>query len=176
MTYPPGSSPGRVRAQLAAPSALGPQTLLSCHCWGSQAPNATGPQAPQASHVGGVGAGLGDGIQGRWCSQKVAEAGRGSLPPQGLGAASRGRSEGSGGQQDTDPHISPGSPDHHWSEAGWTGAPWRGGQDWLLPHCPCDKPCSADLAWLSPLMVTHWQLLPWGEEPIENGWTGLAAW
>ena len=45
------------------------------------------------------------------------------------GPAIRGHSEGSGGQQDTDLHTSPGPPDHHWSEAGLTGAPWRGGQD-----------------------------------------------
>ena len=80
------------------------------------------------------------------------------------------------GQQDTAPNMSPGPPDHCWSVAGWTGAPWGEGRDWLLPHFPRDNPCSADLAWLSPLTVTHWQLLPWGEEPIENGWTGLAAW
>ena len=81
-------------------------------------PNPTGPQAPQASHVvRDVGAGLADGIPGRRCCQEVAEAGRGSLPPQGLGPASRGHSEGSGGQQDTALHMSPGPPDHRRSEA-----------------------------------------------------------
>ena len=66
---------------------------------------------------GGCGAGLADGIPGRRCCQEVAEAGRGSLPPQGLGPASRGHSEGSGGQQDTALHMSPGPPDHRRSEA-----------------------------------------------------------
>ena len=51
-------------------------------------PNPNGAQAPQAGHVvGGVGAGLADGIPGRLCCQDVAEAGRGSLAPQGLGPA-----------------------------------------------------------------------------------------
>ena len=45
------------------------------------------------------------------------------------GPAIRGHSEGSGGQQDADLHTSPGPPGHRWSEAGLTGAPWRGGQD-----------------------------------------------
>ena len=54
----------------------------------------------------------------RWCCQEVAEAGRGSLTPQGLGPTSRGHSEGSGGHQDTASHMSPGPPDHRWSEAG----------------------------------------------------------
>ena len=95
--------------------------------------------------VGGVEAGPADGILGRWCCLEVAEAWRGALSPQGLGPASGGHSEGSGGQQDTRPHMSPGPPDHLWPEAGWTGAPW--GEDgnkiltslsslWSLLHWP----------------------------------------
>ena len=73
----------------------------------------TSPQAPQASHVvGGMGAGPPDGIPGRWYCQEVAEAGKVLLPPQGLGPASRGHSEGSGGQQDTAPDMSPAPPEH----------------------------------------------------------------
>ena len=53
--------------------------------------------------VEGVEAGPADGIPGRWCCQEVSEAWRGALPPQGLGPASRGCSEGSGGQQNTAP-------------------------------------------------------------------------
>ena len=68
--------------------------------------------------VGGVEAGPADGILGRWCCLEVAEAWRGALSPQGLGLASGGHSEGSGGQQDTRPHMSPGPPDHLWPEAG----------------------------------------------------------
>ena len=143
MTYPPWSSPGWVRAQLAVPSGPGPQTLLCRLRWGGQASNPTGPQPPQAGHVvGGVGAGPAEGIPGGWCHQEVAEAGRGSLPPQGLGLASGGHSEGSGGQQDTAPRMSPGPSDHRWSEAGWTEAPWGEGRvdSYLTVHLMIPAP------------------------------------
>lgn len=43
---PPRSGPAK-EPPLLAPPGQGPQTLLSCHCWGSQAPRMTGPQAPR---------------------------------------------------------------------------------------------------------------------------------
>ena len=135
-TYPPRSSPGWVRAQPAVPSGPGPQTLLSRHRWGSRASNPTGPQAPQAGHVvGGVGAGPEDGIPGGRCCKEVAEAGKGSLPPQGRGLASGGHSEGSRGHQDTAPHVAwtPRSP-LVWGWTNWSTLGGRPGR--RLPHCP----------------------------------------
>ena len=55
----------------------------------------------------------------------------------------------------------------HWSEARWTGAPWGEDRDRLLPHCSPYDPCSTDFGWTSPLMVTHWQLLPWRRSPLQ---------
>ena len=59
-----------------------------------------------------MGTGTADGIPGRWGCQEVVEVGRGSLPPQVLGPASRGHSKDSGGQQDTATLMSPGPPEH----------------------------------------------------------------
>ena len=176
-TYPPGSSPGWVRAQLAVPSGLGPETLLSRQCWGSRAPNPTGPQDPKVGHVvGGMGAGPPDGIPGRRGCQKVAEKGRESLPPQGLGPASRGHSKGSGGQQDTAPNMSPAPPEHPLA-CGWMNWSTFGGRLGLTLTSLTTWQSLLQWTWLNVLTNGHSLVVAsLEEEPIANGWTGPVAW
>ena len=167
-TYPPGSSPGWVRAQLAAPSGLGPETLLSRQCWGSRAPTQLALRLLRPAMWWEVWeqvlqmASQADGAARRW--QRRGE-GHCLLKAwaRPVGATVRALEV-----SRTQPPTCPLLPQNtHWPAAGWSGAPWGEGWDWLLPHWPLDNPCSSELGWMSSLTVTHWQLLPWGRSPLQ---------
>ena len=164
---PPKSSPGWVRAQPAAPSGPGPQTLLSHQCWGSRAPKPPGPQAPQAPHARGTGQVLQMASQADWAAMRRQGRGEG---PRCLKAGARPVVP-QWGIRRTARHSLPPGPWAPRSPAGprldeLAGPAEKAGVQ-LLPHCLSDDHCSTDLGWVSPLTVTHWQLLAWGRGPSQ---------
>ena len=166
---------GWVRAQLAAPSGPGPETLLTVSAEGAGHPTQLALRLLRPCG-GGRGTGPADDIPGRWYCQEVAEAGKVLLPPQGLGPASRGHSEGSGGQQDTTSHMSPGPPEHP-LVGGWMN--WSTLEGRLVLTLTSLSTWRSLLQWPCLNVPTNYHSLTvasLGEKPIANSWTGLVAW
>ena len=127
----------------------------------------TQPNWPSGSSGGPYGgrAGPADGVPGRLSCHEVAEAGRGSPLPQGLGPAG---GVPQWGLWRTAGHSLPPVPWAPRSPAGprldeLEGPAEKAGiQRW--PHCLPDD----HFGWVFPLMVTHWQLLAWGRGPLQT--------
>ena len=144
-----------------------PQTLSSCHRWGSQVIKPTGPQAPQATQVGGWGATSSHRLtQADWCCYQVTETRTGERFTTALRPGPRqwvALLRALEPSRTQPPACSLGPPDHPLAQGQGTGLE--------SPRKPSHLtlPLMTTLStthWLNHLTDPHWQLVTSGQGPL----------